>query len=189
MTISFAYNVSSTELAASGGPAQQVPAIQQSAADIHHLLMRYGFKEDTQLVAVLARTPGHEILDTLLKGLYFEMAEQFGGRPCYQRVRLSQDEQGKHALVCSPLYIFWSQSHGRWKVGELDDSRVGIAFCAQDIPTPADVEGPWVVYEVNDTRTPKKARTKEDTLGECSRSPSRNRSCSQSEEEQDWGIM
>jgi len=185
MTISFAYDVSSTELSASGAPAHEVPAIQQSAADIHNLLVRYGFREDTQLVAVLARTPGHEILDTLLKGLYFEMAEQFGGRPCYQRVRLSQDAQGKHTLVCSPLYIFWSQSHGRWKVGELDDARVGIAFCTQDIATPADVEGPWMVYEVNDTRTPKQART-QDRSQKCDRSQSCSSSCSRSSE-RGWG--
>jgi len=129
--------------------ASEPEELASAGREVHSLLLKRRFPEETELVAVLHRSSGGSgtsapRLVGHLCGLYYCMPEAFAGRPCYQSVLKAPGQTG---LACKGLYIFWSAGASCWKLGALTDSKAGFAFSSDDQPRPMDVKQPWLILK------------------------------------------
>jgi len=119
-------------------------SVRQVAAEIQKCLLGRGFQEDIGLLAVVGKEPTNAVV-TAVAGIYYKMSEVYNDRPCYQRVQQYPGKSG--VLACRGQYIFWSTKRDSWKIGALDDGKIGYAFCPEDAPLPTAVEKPWSVLK------------------------------------------
>jgi len=129
-------------LRAAGCPGPE--ELERTQARVAELLRGRGFASAAlDLVAVVGQGQGRA--PERLGGVYYRLAEDFNERPCYQRVLVPAVQPPR--LACRPEYIFWS-SISRWKIGTLDDSKAGFAFCCEDVAHPVDTAKPWMILNL-----------------------------------------
>mmetsp|Transcript_9307 Transcript_9307/g.20712 ORF Transcript_9307/g.20712 Transcript_9307/m.20712 type:complete len:383 (+) Transcript_9307:58-1206(+) len=143
------YEESQLAVAASGSQAlASAPNgadLTREAEEISKLLVERGFPKTTEMVAAFGRSSGSKMVE-MLSGVYYELPVGLHGRPTYQKIH--QDPQRPTTLICRPLYIFWCEPMARWKIGALDNGLAGYAYCAEDRPRPADLQGHWLTRVV-----------------------------------------
>lgn len=131
------------KLAAAGAP--DAKEFAKAGLDIYGLLLKRGFPKETEVLALLGRdAAASHWLSKQLCGIYYQMADAFHDRPCYQKVSKSP-ELASSSMFCQPMYIFWSAENSSWKVGALKDSKAGWAFSDEDKARPGEVSGPWML--------------------------------------------
>merc|ERR1712060_723037 len=122
----------------------------ETATKIHELLFDLGFSGKIEMLYVTghknAEPPKSKDLSAM-QGFYYQRADQFNGRPCYQNVFLTNNAISP--LGCSGLCISWSLSRNLWKIGQLSDEKAGIAICRQDKPSPFELDQAWQLYQPN----------------------------------------
>mmetsp|Transcript_120699 Transcript_120699/g.301145 ORF Transcript_120699/g.301145 Transcript_120699/m.301145 type:complete len:394 (-) Transcript_120699:33-1214(-) len=120
----------------------------EMATQIQKLLIGGGFPSGTEMLYVAghknSEAPVSKSVDGL-QGIYHQKADQFNGRPCYQKVFLTKS--AVNPLGCTGHCISWSRSRNLWKIGRLSEEKAGFAICRQDKPTPAEVDQAWCLYE------------------------------------------
>jgi len=107
------------------------------------LLVNQGFEKAVSILAVFNRAvKGYtsEGQVKMLPGLYYEMTDQFSGKPYYQQVF----RKGP-GLACRGVYLFWSGAQDAWKFGVLDTGKAGLAVCSDVQDKPSEVQKPWKV--------------------------------------------
>mmetsp|Transcript_13784 Transcript_13784/g.31246 ORF Transcript_13784/g.31246 Transcript_13784/m.31246 type:complete len:351 (-) Transcript_13784:164-1216(-) len=132
------YYAESKQLAVVNAEGAKEKAAAQAPA-VRKILLQRGFAESTSLVAVTGGQSG--VMETVA-GLYYQLPENFNDRPCYQQVKPAGS-----SLACQGQYIFWSTRRDSWKIGSLDDGKVGMAFCPDDKALPTEISEPWSVLK------------------------------------------
>jgi hypothetical protein len=110
-------------------------------------LVKQGFDNAVSILAVFNKggkenASGQQV--KVVPGLYYEMTDQFSGKPCYQQVF----RKGP-ALACRDLYLFWSGAQGTWKFGVLDTGKAGLAVCKDAQHKPCEVQRTWKVLRAD----------------------------------------
>jgi len=129
---------------------QDAEELAKQACAVGDRLEQRGFKKPVPLVAVLCLPangkgdPGEKRakLAGQLQGIYFEMSQQFNGRPCFQRIVLAH----RPTFSCG-IYLSWNGTRSRWQIGGLEDEKLGLAYCADNQPGPATLSKPWMLLD------------------------------------------
>jgi len=88
----------------------------QSLSGLKALLIKSGFEENIQVLAVFSRgSPSNNVQK--VTGFYYRMAGSLEERPLFQWVDLCKEAY--KGLKCSDSYIFWSAEQKRWQIGPL----------------------------------------------------------------------
>lgn len=130
--------------------ASNADALTRNCIALGPLLRKRGFAESTSLLAVFARAGDaaaseHQFVQTL-SGLYYERADTFNGRPCFQMVSLAPNHRA--GLNCLGCFVFWSAGRNGWQIGAIDDTNnAGLAICCQDKARPALLQTAWKVLQ------------------------------------------
>lgn len=130
-----------------------------TGVEVHKMLRARGFPEGPNGPEVLvvfqhSRTSGSDKQNSVIDyicGTYYQRPDTFGERPYYQKVRVAEGCIGR---LCESLHVFWSNFSSRWKIGDLDDSKAGWAFCLSDQPRPMQTLQPWKVIKESFYRSP-----------------------------------
>lgn len=124
-------------------------AVRSHAASVQTLLLERGFcPKGLDILAVW--DSDHHVSSAAVQGLYYTHADSalWHGKRIYQCIAEVPNRPGE--LYCRPAYIFWSLPRHAWKIGPLDDNRVGIAFAQVDVDHPAEVPtGSWQLLAAN----------------------------------------
>jgi len=96
------------------------------AASISSILLKRRFSDRAQLLTLSFGSQSESNGLSCLNGFYYELDSNYNERPLYQKVSEMGSESG--VLVCTGLYIFWSDKRNRWELGSLDQSRHCLAF-------------------------------------------------------------
>eukprot|EP00927_Polykrikos_kofoidii_P054468 TRINITY_DN48881_c0_g1_i1.p1 TRINITY_DN48881_c0_g1~~TRINITY_DN48881_c0_g1_i1.p1 ORF type:complete len:395 (-),score=71.74 TRINITY_DN48881_c0_g1_i1:84-1214(-) len=123
--------------------------LRKSANTIRTELEKRGFAKADDLIAVCIGAEPADGLLTALGGVYYRRPDEFAERPYYQKVLLAQGEHEEQAIACRGVFIYWSTQRLCWKIGTLDDSRAGYAFCAEDLAEPVGFSQPWRVLQAD----------------------------------------
>jgi len=134
------------QLEAAGTSPAERDRLQRDAAELRRRLVTERHFDEPEagaglVLAVVGCPTGHR-LAKLVAGLFYQLPEGWNNRPCYQRV--SVGDSG--ALTCVGVYIFWSMERSCWKIGPLNDSKAGWAFCVDNRATPTEVEARWKIF-------------------------------------------
>jgi len=119
--------------------APDAKQIADDSVKLRSLLLKRGFNKETELLGVVSGEPDGGAL-CWIGGIYYQLADTFQGRPCYQGLQLVSSKPG---VACTGVYVFWSTAMSRWKLGALDDSKAGLAYCEEDRLRPVDLQQPW----------------------------------------------
>jgi len=140
MSLQSAMAGATEELRAVG--AVDAPELACSCKDISEALLERRFEKDVEILAVFRRAPQKDDSQNLMvidcvRGVYVRLPESFQGRSCYQRVLKGPTGPCGHKFL-----VFWSAARGVWKLGELDDSKAGLAL-SEGFATMTSLEQPW----------------------------------------------
>lgn len=132
-----------------GAGAASAADLAASCQKAQAWLLQRDFGKDTEILVAFCREPLPLPADMpsaftagRLCGIYYQRPGLFQGHRFYQKL-----QTGTSSLSCSPLFLFWSQGRGNWKLGLLDDAKAGFALhSGEEVPTSQSAT-PWMLLK------------------------------------------
>jgi len=118
---------------------------RQALSNFRGLLMKRGFKDDLELLAVYGVSPERTYAKRLC-GVYYAMGAELAEQRCYQK--LLHLPQVLSEVACDGIYIVWSASCARWEITtKPEDGAPAIAHSSATAGRLAKDVGPWQVQD------------------------------------------